>query len=151
MSTKLWANRSVKVRDRCHRELLENLVISNVISDLRPRALFIFFVSQITFDLIFVLLCRINIEVHAFVICFFFVIIIFLFFLVVKMSLERESVGGVPNVGDLRGMPSAGSTSSDPRSQLLQEMREQNFDLIRFASYRTACKLRYVQKKCNCE
>ncbi|KAJ8710114.1 hypothetical protein PYW07_009480 [Mythimna separata] len=67
------------------------------------------------------------------------------------MSLERESVGGVPNVGDIRGVvvPSAGSASADPRSQLLQEMREQNFDLIRFASYRTACKLRYVQKKCN--
>lgn len=72
------------------------------------------------------------------------------------MSLERESVGGVPSVGDIRGvrgvaLPSAGSASADPRSQLLQEMREQNFDLIRFASYRTACKLRYVQKKCNCE
>ncbi|XP_063897419.1 dystrobrevin beta isoform X4 [Helicoverpa armigera] len=67
------------------------------------------------------------------------------------MSLERESVGGVPNVGDIRGVvgPSVGGSGADPRSQLLQEMREQNFDLIRFASYRTACKLRYVQKKCN--
>lgn len=58
------------------------------------------------------------------------------------MSLEREGMGGMPN---------AGVGGSDPRSQLHQEMREQNFDLIRFASYRTACKLRYVQKKCNCE
>ncbi|KAF4520539.1 hypothetical protein B566_EDAN008738 [Ephemera danica] len=33
--------------------------------------------------------------------------------------------------------------------QLLQEMRTQNFDMIRFASYRTACKLRFVQKKAN--
>lgn len=33
------------------------------------------------------------------------------------------------------------------RLQLLQEMRQQNFDSIRFASYRTACKLRYIQKK----
>ncbi|XP_026728255.1 dystrobrevin beta-like isoform X4 [Trichoplusia ni] len=67
------------------------------------------------------------------------------------MSLERDSVGVVPSVGDVRGVgvPSVGSSSADPRSQLLQEMREQNFDLIRFASYRTACKLRYVQKKCN--
>lgn len=56
-----------------------------------------------------------------------------------KMSTDRESLGA------------ASVTGSDPRSQLLQEMREQNFDLIRFASYRTACKLRYVQKKCNRE
>ncbi|XP_063388345.1 dystrobrevin beta-like [Cydia fagiglandana] len=56
------------------------------------------------------------------------------------MSLERDSMGVMPN---------AGVGASDPRSQLHQEMREQNFDLIRFASYRTACKLRYVQKKCN--
>jgi len=33
--------------------------------------------------------------------------------------------------------------------QLLQEMRSQNLDMIRFSSYRTACKLRYVQKKAN--
>ncbi|XP_075985337.1 dystrobrevin isoform X3 [Anticarsia gemmatalis] len=70
------------------------------------------------------------------------------------MSLERESVGGLASVGGVGamgvvGVPSAGGAAADPRSQLLQEMREQNFDLIRFASYRTACKLRYVQKKCN--
>ncbi|KAL0811907.1 hypothetical protein ABMA28_009321 [Loxostege sticticalis] len=58
------------------------------------------------------------------------------------MSLEREGVAPMP-------MPMPVGGSNDPRSQLLQEMREQNFDLIRFASYRTACKLRYVQKKCN--
>ncbi|CAF4874210.1 unnamed protein product [Pieris macdunnoughi] len=56
------------------------------------------------------------------------------------MSLERDNLGMMP-------IPTTGSV--DPRSQLLQEMREQNFDMIRFASYRTACKLRYVQKKCN--
>lgn len=61
------------------------------------------------------------------------------------MSLERESVAPMP-----MPLPVGGSTN-DPRSQLQQEMREQNFDLIRFASYRTACKLRYVQKKCNCK
>lgn len=27
----------------------------------------------------------------------------------------------------------------------------QNFDVIRFATYRTACKLRFIQKKTNCE
>ncbi|CAH0402985.1 unnamed protein product [Chilo suppressalis] len=68
------------------------------------------------------------------------------------MSLERESVGPMSQLGQMPQMPplpmNMGS-SNDPRSQLLQEMREQNFDLIRFASYRTACKLRYVQKKCN--
>jgi hypothetical protein len=43
----------------------------------------------------------------------------------------------------------SGRPSSDHRLQLLQEMRGQNFDMIRFASYRTACKLRFVQKKAN--
>ncbi|XP_051168351.1 dystrobrevin beta-like isoform X1 [Leptopilina boulardi] len=44
---------------------------------------------------------------------------------------------------------SSGSNSSGEASrlQLLQEMRQQNFDSIRFASYRTACKLRFIQKK----
>jgi len=27
----------------------------------------------------------------------------------------------------------------------------QNFDVIRFATYRTACKLRFVQKRTNCK
>ncbi|KZC05379.1 Dystrobrevin beta [Dufourea novaeangliae] len=40
-----------------------------------------------------------------------------------------------------------GSTGEASRLQLLQEMRQQNFDSIRFASYRTACKLRFIQKK----
>ncbi|CAG5100588.1 Similar to dyb-1: Dystrobrevin-1 (Caenorhabditis elegans), partial [Cotesia congregata] len=35
--------------------------------------------------------------------------------------------------------------------QLSQEMQEQNFDSIRFASYRTACKLRFIQKKVHLE
>ncbi|XP_076766973.1 dystrobrevin beta isoform X4 [Xylocopa sonorina] len=39
------------------------------------------------------------------------------------------------------------STGEASRLQLLQEMRQQNFDSIRFASYRTACKLRFIQKK----
>lgn len=33
--------------------------------------------------------------------------------------------------------------------QLITEMRAQNFDVIRFASYRTACKLRFIQKRTN--
>ncbi|XP_052775325.1 dystrobrevin beta-like isoform X2 [Mya arenaria] len=35
--------------------------------------------------------------------------------------------------------------------QLITDMRAQNFDVIRFATYRTACKLRYIQKKTNLE
>ncbi|XP_050403143.1 dystrobrevin beta isoform X2 [Patella vulgata] len=33
--------------------------------------------------------------------------------------------------------------------QLLTDMRSQNYDVIRFATYRTACKLRFIQKKTN--
>ncbi|NWV00048.1 DTNB protein, partial [Upupa epops] len=33
--------------------------------------------------------------------------------------------------------------------QLFMEMRAQNFDGIRLSTYRTACKLRFVQKRCN--
>ncbi|XP_076000779.1 dystrobrevin alpha [Genypterus blacodes] len=35
------------------------------------------------------------------------------------------------------------------RRQLLVEMRAQELDSIRLSTYRTACKLRFVQKKCN--
>ncbi|XP_054289457.1 dystrobrevin beta-like isoform X1 [Macrosteles quadrilineatus] len=46
------------------------------------------------------------------------------------------------------GDESGSSTrAAEQRLQLLQEMRCQNFDMIRFASYRTACKLRFIQKK----
>ena len=46
------------------------------------------------------------------------------------------------------------STSTTTRAlvdqrQLLTEMRAQNFDVIRFATYRTACKLRFIQKRTN--
>lgn len=36
---------------------------------------------------------------------------------------------------------------ADHRLALVHEMSAQNFDLIRFASYRTAMKLRFIQKK----
>lgn len=39
------------------------------------------------------------------------------------------------------------STSGDHRLALIHEMSAHNFDLIRFASYRTATKLRFIQKK----
>ncbi|KAK3522705.1 hypothetical protein QTP86_030099, partial [Hemibagrus guttatus] len=41
-----------------------------------------------------------------------------------------------------------GRTMADKR-QLFTDMKAQNFDLIRLSTYRTACKLRFVQKKCN--
>nr|CAH7714685.1 unnamed protein product [Callosobruchus chinensis] len=43
------------------------------------------------------------------------------------------------------------SGSSDHRLALIHEMSSNNFDLIRFASYRTAMKLRFIQKKVNCK
>ncbi|XP_036361393.1 dystrobrevin beta isoform X4 [Octopus sinensis] len=33
--------------------------------------------------------------------------------------------------------------------QLMTELRSQNYDVIRFATYRTACKLRFIQKRTN--
>ncbi|XP_076329774.1 dystrobrevin beta-like isoform X3 [Tachypleus tridentatus] len=44
---------------------------------------------------------------------------------------------------------SSGSQSTSDFSNLLAEMKAQNFDVIRFASYRTASKLRFIQKKIN--
>ncbi|XP_060739013.1 dystrobrevin, beta a isoform X2 [Tachysurus vachellii] len=41
-----------------------------------------------------------------------------------------------------------GRTMAD-KTQLFTEMKAQNFDLIRLSTYRTGCKLRFVQKKCN--
>uniref|UniRef100_A0A4W5PGT6 Dystrobrevin, beta b n=1 Tax=Hucho hucho TaxID=62062 RepID=A0A4W5PGT6_9TELE len=35
------------------------------------------------------------------------------------------------------------------RRQLFMEMRGRDFDVIRLSTYRTACKLRFVQKRCN--
>ncbi|XP_052825882.1 dystrobrevin beta isoform X1 [Octopus bimaculoides] len=35
--------------------------------------------------------------------------------------------------------------------QLMTELRSQNYDVIRFATYRTACKLRFIQKRTNCK
>nr|XP_020033097.1 dystrobrevin alpha isoform X3 [Castor canadensis] len=41
-----------------------------------------------------------------------------------------------------------GNTMAE-RRQLFAEMRAQDLDSIRLSTYRTACKLRFVQKKCN--
>ncbi|XP_021373881.1 dystrobrevin beta-like isoform X3 [Mizuhopecten yessoensis] len=48
----------------------------------------------------------------------------------------------------LEDLSPASDTFRDNR-QLVTEMRGHNFDVIRFATYRTACKLRFVQKKTN--
>ncbi|XP_028857933.1 dystrobrevin beta-like isoform X4 [Denticeps clupeoides] len=41
-----------------------------------------------------------------------------------------------------------GKTMAEKR-QIFMDMRAQNFDEIRLSTYRTACKLRFVQKRCN--
>ncbi|XP_072107487.1 dystrobrevin, beta a isoform X3 [Mobula birostris] len=41
-----------------------------------------------------------------------------------------------------------GKTMAEKR-QLFMDMRAQNYDVIRLSTYRTACKLRFVQKRCN--
>ena len=63
--------------------------------------------------------------------------------------LKEECCHVVWRLADMAAEDGAGRASSDHRLLLLQEMRSQNFDMIRFASYRTACKLRFVQKKAN--
>lgn len=45
------------------------------------------------------------------------------------------------------GRPSSDNMAD--RRQLFVEMRAQDLDSIRLSTYRTACKLRFVQKKCN--
>ncbi|XP_076834354.1 dystrobrevin, beta b isoform X6 [Brachyhypopomus gauderio] len=44
---------------------------------------------------------------------------------------------------------SRSSKATVEKRQLFMEMRAQNFDVIRLSTYRTACKLRFVQKRCN--
>lgn len=48
-------------------------------------------------------------------------------------------------------LPTSNSVDTEDLSILVQELRELGFDAIRFASYRTAAKLRYIQKKSNCK
>ncbi|KAF7662614.1 hypothetical protein LDENG_00229090 [Lucifuga dentata] len=45
-----------------------------------------------------------------------------------------------------RGGP---ATAGAERRQILVELGEQNFDAICLSTYRTACKLRFIQKRCN--
>ncbi|XP_046527123.1 dystrobrevin alpha [Equus quagga] len=53
---------------------------------------------------------------------------------------------GVPRMIEDSGK--RGNTMAE-RRQLFAEMRAQDLDRIRLSTYRTACKLRFVQKKCN--
>ncbi|XP_064203143.1 dystrobrevin alpha isoform X4 [Anguilla rostrata] len=48
----------------------------------------------------------------------------------------------------IEGSGRGGDTMAE-RRQLFAEMRAQDLDRIRLSTYRTACKLRFVQKKCN--
>lgn len=54
------------------------------------------------------------------------------------------------NTGTMN-LPTTSSVDTEDLSLLVQELRELGFDEIKFASYRTAAKLRYIQKKSNCE
>ncbi|XP_029903082.1 dystrobrevin, beta a isoform X2 [Myripristis murdjan] len=48
-----------------------------------------------------------------------------------------------------RGRGAPGTAGGSEARQIFMELGEQNFDAIRLSTYRTACKLRFVQKRCN--
>ncbi|XP_056679848.1 dystrobrevin alpha isoform X7 [Monodelphis domestica] len=54
----------------------------------------------------------------------------------------------VHTLGMIEDSGKRGNTMAE-RRQLFAEMRAQDLDRIRLSTYRTACKLRFVQKKCN--
>ncbi|XP_038622477.1 dystrobrevin alpha isoform X4 [Tachyglossus aculeatus] len=54
----------------------------------------------------------------------------------------------VRTLGMIEDSGKRGNTMAE-RRQLFAEMRAQDLDRIRLSTYRTACKLRFVQKKCN--
>ncbi|XP_065608012.1 dystrobrevin alpha isoform X1 [Cyrtonyx montezumae] len=54
----------------------------------------------------------------------------------------------VHSIGMIEDCGKRGNTMAE-RRQLFAEMRAQDLDRIRLSTYRTACKLRFVQKKCN--
>lgn len=70
-----------------------------------------------------------------------------------RLSLIDPMDGNNGQDGHMHGDMTLGrlSQSNDHRLAFLHEMQVNNFDLIRFASYRTACKLRFIQKKTNCK
>uniref|UniRef100_A0A8C5QCH3 Dystrobrevin alpha n=1 Tax=Leptobrachium leishanense TaxID=445787 RepID=A0A8C5QCH3_9ANUR len=54
----------------------------------------------------------------------------------------------VQTIGMIEDCGKRGSNMAEKR-QLFAEMRAQDLDRIRLSTYRTACKIRFVQKKCN--
>ncbi|XP_075126632.1 dystrobrevin alpha isoform X12 [Leptodactylus fuscus] len=54
----------------------------------------------------------------------------------------------VQTIGMIEDCGKRGTNMAD-RRQLFAEMRAQDLDRIRLSTYRTACKIRFVQKKCN--
>ncbi|XP_066434157.1 dystrobrevin alpha isoform X8 [Eleutherodactylus coqui] len=54
----------------------------------------------------------------------------------------------VQTIGMIEDSGKRGNNMAD-RRQLFAEMRAQDLDRIRLSTYRTACKIRFVQKKCN--
>ncbi|XP_036191044.1 dystrobrevin beta isoform X2 [Myotis myotis] len=63
-------------------------------------------------------------------------------FLVAMLLLSHLHCRMVEESGNKRKTPAE-------KRQLFIDMRAQNFDVIRLSTYRTACKLRFVQKRCN--
>ncbi|XP_014675765.1 PREDICTED: uncharacterized protein LOC106815772 [Priapulus caudatus] len=74
---------------------------------------------------------------------------------VVRASSTEQDEGYVMDDSHEAAEESGGSPSKARKAAVLRQMMEdinsQNFDVIRFASYRTACKLRFIQKKTECE
>ena len=54
-----------------------------------------------------------------------------------------------PTMDDNKLLDTSSSRALVEYKQLISEMRSQNFDVIRFATYRTACKLKFIQRKTN--
>jgi hypothetical protein len=53
------------------------------------------------------------------------------------------------SMNDNKLLDSSSSRALVEYKQLITEMRSQNLDVIRFATYRTACKLKFIQRKTN--
>ncbi|XP_056377805.1 dystrobrevin alpha isoform X8 [Hyla sarda] len=64
-----------------------------------------------------------------------------------QLEMSRNQTTGIP-LGMIEDCGKRGDNMAD-RRQLFAEMRAQDLDRIRLSTYRTACKIRFVQKKCN--
>ncbi|GMT29273.1 hypothetical protein PFISCL1PPCAC_20570 [Pristionchus fissidentatus] len=61
----------------------------------------------------------------------------------------ENAAGGVKGSTTTVAAAAAGSLNSTEMQSIIDEMRTHDFDSIRFATYRAACKLRFIQKKTN--